>query len=105
SGTKRTAKTRRRSDSRNRGFPGPRQSGVLMRLGGKATMETTILHTFENTKENIKVYVAQVTSGYSVALQDTECGEFIGAVIYPDLAWALVEAKKIMNAAATGKPF
>ena len=58
---------------------------------------TEVLATFENAEDGIKSYVAKVSKGYSVSLQDTDSGEFVPvSIIYPDVERAILKAKEII---------
>jgi hypothetical protein len=58
---------------------------------------TTILHTYTNEAAGIAAHVAQITKGFSVALQDTDCGEFSPYIeIHPTEASAVASAQHII---------
>jgi len=60
-------------------------------------METKIIATFENTADGVKSYVAEISSGFSVTLQDVDSGSFVGvSIIYPDVVRAIAKAKEIL---------
>lgn len=60
---------------------------------------TTILHQFRSQADGITAFVTSGANGFHVSLRDDDCGEFVGATnIYPELDWAVSEARKIVGA-------
>lgn len=59
-------------------------------------MGTTIIATIANEEDGIAAVVAQISTGYSVALQDTDSGEYLDTVrVFPTAAAALAYAETV----------
>ncbi len=59
-------------------------------------METKILARFESAEYGVETIVAEVASGYSVALLDLDSGEYLESVIiFNTLDGAIAKAKTI----------
>ena len=59
-------------------------------------MATEIKKIITNEEYGIEVYVAKITTGFSVAMKDTDADEFVGFIkVYPDYERALAYAKEI----------
>jgi hypothetical protein len=59
---------------------------------------TRIIATFENAADGVRSYVAQITNGYSVSLQDTDSGEFVGvSIVFQTLEKTVAKAKQIVS--------
>lgn len=62
------------------------------------TQATEIIATFTNEELGIAAYVAKVSRGFSVAIKDTDAGEFFPVCnIYQTEELAITKAKKAVS--------
>jgi predicted RNA-binding protein with TRAM domain len=69
-------------------------TGIMYNIG--MINETVVIKEIENKEAGIKVVVAQISSGFSVIVRDTEADESFGiALIYKTAETAITKAEEI----------